>query len=230
MSDKGAAKHRRVLRDNIQGITKPAIARVCQRAGVKRISALVYQEFRGVMKAYMEDLLHSVITITEHDRRRTVKDTDLEAALQIKGLYLGAGANPNTNKTFDTCKSRPRGGAKSKDEAEGDADGGNTKKAHRFRPGTVALRDIRYQQKNSDCFALPKANFDRLTREIGQDFAVDLRFSGDFMELFQLVIEDYLVKLVGKANLCALHAQRQTIMPADVQLARAISGETLYGC
>lgn len=218
MSGKGGAKkHRKILRDNIQGITKPAIARVAQRAGVKRISALVYEEFRGVMKIYMEDLLRDIITITEHDRRRTVKDTDLEAALQIRGQYLGAGANPNTSKTFDTCKSRPRGKGK-----KADAEEGGEKKAHRFRPGTVALRDIRYQQKHSDCFALPKANFDRLTREIGQDFHDELRFSGDFMELFQLVVENYLVELMNAANLCAIHADRQTIMPKDIQLARRI--------
>lgn len=217
----GAQKHRRILRDNIQGITRPAITRVCRRAGVKRIGGTVYEEIRGVMKAYMEDALRSIIAITEHDRRLTVKASDLEAALQIQGIYLGAGVNPNTNNTFDTCKSRPRG--KSGKAAEGEeAAKPTTKKPHRFRPGTVAVRDIKYQQSHSDCLALPKANFSRLTREIAQDFHLGLRFSGDFMELFQMVVESHLIELVEAANLCAIHANRQTIKPADVQLARRI--------
>uniref|UniRef100_A0A453LKQ6 Histone H4 n=1 Tax=Aegilops tauschii subsp. strangulata TaxID=200361 RepID=A0A453LKQ6_AEGTS len=43
----GAKRHRKVLRDNIQGITKPAIRRLARRGGVKRISGLIYEETRG---------------------------------------------------------------------------------------------------------------------------------------------------------------------------------------
>lgn len=46
----GAKRHRKVLRDNIQGITKPAIRRLARRGGVKRISGLIYEETRGVLK------------------------------------------------------------------------------------------------------------------------------------------------------------------------------------
>ena len=45
----GAKRHRKVLRDNIQGITKPAIRRLARRGGVKRISGLIYEETRGVL-------------------------------------------------------------------------------------------------------------------------------------------------------------------------------------
>ena len=45
----GAKRHRKVLRDNIQGITKPAIRRLARRGGVKRISGLIYEETRGML-------------------------------------------------------------------------------------------------------------------------------------------------------------------------------------
>ena len=48
----GAKRHRKVLRDNIQGITKPAIRRLARRGGVKRISGLIYEETRGVLKVF----------------------------------------------------------------------------------------------------------------------------------------------------------------------------------
>ena len=211
-------KHRRVLRDSIQGITAPAIARLCQTAGIKRISKLVYEEVRGVMKLYVENTLKNALVFCEHSRRKTLQEGDLDAALQVIGKYLGAGINPNTNKTFSTKKSRSKG---KKDNLEHS----DTKKVHRFKPGTVALRDIRFQQKNSEHFCIPKVNFSRLVREVSQDYIVDMRFSKNFMELFQLVVEDYLVGLMGMANLCAIHAGRQTIFPKDLQLARIINGE-----
>jgi len=218
---KGEKKHRLIIRDSIQGITAPAIARICQTAGIKRISGLVYEEVRGVMKVFVEDTLRNALVFCEHSRRRTLQEGDLDAALQVSGKYLGAGINPNTEKTFSTKKSRSRSNKKEKVE------GSEPKTTHRFKPGTVALRDIRYQQKHSENFSIPKVNFRRLAREASQDYIDDIRFSKNFMELFQLVVEDYLVNLMDMANLCAIHAGRQTVFPKDIQLARRIRVERL---
>jgi len=219
---KGEKKHRLIIRDSIQGITAPAIARICQTAGIKRISGLVYEEVRGVMKVFVEDTLRNALVFCEHSRRRTLQEGDLDAALQVSGKYLGAGINPNTEKTFSTKKSRSRGNKKEKIE---DSESKKPKTTHRFKPGTVALRDIRYQQKHSENFSIPKVNFRRLAREVSQDYIDDIRFSKNFMELFQLVVEDYLVNIMDMANLCAIHAGRQTVFPKDIQLARRIKGE-----
>ena len=62
----GAKRHRKILRDNIQGITKPAIRRLARRGGVKRISGLIYQETRGVLKAFLESVIRDAVTYTEH--------------------------------------------------------------------------------------------------------------------------------------------------------------------
>jgi len=120
---------------------------------------------------------------------------------------------------------------------------GGVKKPHRYRPGTVALREIRRYQKSTELL-IRKLPFQRLVREIAQDFKTDLRFQSAAIgalqvnllkrkhylrcltaTLFQEASEAYLVGLFEDTNLCAIHAKRVTIMPKDIQLARRIRGE-----
>lgn len=101
---------------------------------------------------------------------------------------------------------------------------GGVKKPHRYRPGTVALREIRKYQKSTDLL-IRKAPFQRLVREIAQDFKSDLRFQSTAVLALQEASEAYLVGLFEDTNLCAIHAKRVTIMPKDIQLARRIRGE-----
>ena len=84
----GAKRHRRVLRDNIQGITKPAIRRLCRRGGVKRISGLIYEETRGVLKTFMEEVIRDAVAYTEHARRKTVTAMDVVYALKRNNRTL----------------------------------------------------------------------------------------------------------------------------------------------
>mmetsp|Transcript_5711 Transcript_5711/g.9372 ORF Transcript_5711/g.9372 Transcript_5711/m.9372 type:complete len:133 (-) Transcript_5711:237-635(-) len=98
------------------------------------------------------------------------------------------------------------------------------KKPRRYRPGTVALREIRRYQKSTDLL-IRKLPFQRLVREIAQDFKSDLRFQGSAVLALQEAAEAYLVGLFEDTNLCAIHAKRVTIMPKDIQLARRIRGE-----
>ena len=102
--------------------------------------------------------------------------------------------------------------------------GGGVKKPHRFRPGTVALREIRKYQKTTELL-IRKLPFQRVVREIAQDFKTDLRFQGTAMLALQEAAEAYLVGLFEDTNLCAIHAKRVTIMPKDIQLARRLRGE-----
>jgi histone H4 len=88
------ARHRKVLRDNIQGVTKPAIRRLCRRGGVKRISGLIYEETRGVLKVFLENVVRDATTYTEHSRRKTVSTLDVVLALKKQGRTLyGAEGN-----------------------------------------------------------------------------------------------------------------------------------------
>ena len=98
------------------------------------------------------------------------------------------------------------------------------KKPHRYRPGTVALREIRKFQKSTELL-IRKLPFQRLVREIATDYKSDLRFQSQAVLALQEASEAYLVGLFEDTNLCAIHAKRVTIMPKDIQLARRIRGE-----
>ena len=100
------------------------------------------------------------------------------------------------------------------------------KRVHRFRPGTVALREIRKFQKSTDLL-IRKLPFQRLVREIAQEYKSDLRFQSNAVLALQEAAEAYMVGLFEDTNLCAIHAKRVTIMPKDIQLARRIRGERL---
>ena len=79
-----------MLRDNIQGITKPAIRRLARRGGVKRISGLIYiyEETRGVLKVFLENVIRDAVTYTEHAKRKTVTAMDVVYALKRQGHTL----------------------------------------------------------------------------------------------------------------------------------------------
>ena len=385
----GAKRHRNVLRDNIQGITKPAIRRLCRRGGVKRISGLIYEESRGVLKVFLEGVIRDAVTYTEYRRAKTVTAMDVVYALKRQGKTLygfgglragGVSSSPIsvTNIKFDTnntllsngyhfdvnveclqnvndivwkvsytdgsseqklLETTPEqvtagvhtirldttapsfsdvetrllqaggresgaimisgmkngkefvrvgyfvanayndpellanppkqllfeklhshvmntpitttfdidwgleGGARTKQTARKSSGGkaprkqvatkaarksapatGGVKKPHRYRPGTLALREIRRYQKSTDLL-IRKLPFQRLVREIAQDFKTDLRFQASAVLALQESAEAYLVGLYEDTNLCAIHAKRVTIMPKDIQLARRIRGE-----
>ncbi|KAK2544223.1 hypothetical protein Q9966_002224 [Columba livia] len=276
----GAKRHRKVLRDNIQGITKPAIRRLARRGGVKRISGLIYEETRGVLKVFLENVIRDAVTYTEHAKRKTVTAMDVVYALKRQGrtlygavglsglavrpcmllqcfaassIFLALGpsgrqaachsgsfwglnrcqvAKPLFKKmarTKQTARKSTGGKAPRKQLAtkaarkSAPATGG-VKKPHRYRPGTVALREIRRYQKSTELL-IRKLPFQRLVREIAQDFKTDLRFQSSAVMALQEASEAYLVGLFEDTNLCAIHAKRVTIMPKDIQLARRIRGE-----
>jgi histone H3 len=101
---------------------------------------------------------------------------------------------------------------------------GGVKKPHRYKPGTVALREIRRYQKSTELL-IRKLPFQRLVREIAQDFKSDLRFQSSAIGALQESVESYLVSLFEDTNLCAIHAKRVTIQSKDIQLARRLRGE-----
>jgi len=98
------------------------------------------------------------------------------------------------------------------------------KKPHRFKPGTVALREIRKYQKSTDLL-IRKLPFQRLVREIAHEFKQELRFQSSAVLALQEAAEAYLVSLFEDTNLCAIHAKRVTIMTRDLQLAKRIRGD-----
>ena len=120
------------------------------------------------------------------------------------------------------CKSNRKAPKKQQD---GKVPGGEkTQKApgkKRYRPGTVALREIKKIQKGTNLL-LRKLPFQRLVREIVQEQGHDLKFQSVAMEVLQEATEAHMIGIFEDANLCAIHAKRVTIMPRDIKLARRI--------
>ncbi|KAG7096853.1 hypothetical protein E1B28_004261 [Marasmius oreades] len=123
------------------------------------------------------------------------------------------------------------GGKAPRRQSDANANAPPTRK-HRFRPGTVALREIRKYQKSTDLL-IRKLPFSRLVREIAGDMTTDmnenydtggLRWTSSALQALQEATEAFLVHLFEDANLCAIHAKRVTIMQRDIQLARRIRG------
>ena len=88
----------------------------------------------------------------------------------------------------------------------------------------MALKEIRRYQRSTELL-IRKLPFQRLVREIAQDFKTDMRFQGSAILALQEAAEAYLAALFADSNLAAIHAKRVTIMPKDIQLARRIRGE-----
>ena len=101
---------------------------------------------------------------------------------------------------------------------------GGVKKPQRYRPGTVALREIRKYQKYVDLL-IPMVSFQRLVREIIQDTCRDRnidmkRIQSTALLALQEASEHYLVELFQNSQLAAIHANRVTVLPRDIQLVR----------
>ena len=102
------------------------------------------------------------------------------------------------------------------------------RRPHRYKPGTIALREIRRYQQSTDLLLL-KLPFARLVREISQyllppSVGAELRWQSQAIQALQEASEAFLVHLFEDTNLCAIHAKRVTIMQKDIQLARRLRG------
>ena len=104
------------------------------------------------------------------------------------------------------------------------ADDSRKKGKNRFRPGHLALNEIRHYQKKVNLL-IRKLPFQRLVREIAQQFSMTLRSRSSTITALQEASDAYLIHLFEDTNLCTIHAKHVTIMPKDIQLARCIRGE-----
>ena len=143
-------------------------------------------------------------------------------------------------RTAGTCAARQRGRLLTRKQNKAAKPAG-VKKPHRYRPGTVALREIRRYQKSTELL-LPKSSFQRLLREVTIDTADQLKKMGlttkdpprmtvATVECLQTASEAIISKTLGDANLCAIHAKRVTVQKKDLELVlRLIQEPSLHGC
>lgn len=201
--------------DVIYGITNEALKRLGFKAGVKTMSTLMYEELRGVLKVYIEDLLKPTVLMAAHARRKTIGEEDVKQALisQQKRVYsTGQESQQKRCPPYESGASRVN---------NADLKRARPKKA----PGTVALSAIRFHQKQAGCYIIARAAFDRVAREAAQYFVRDIRFTEQGMALLQEITENHIVGLLEDAQIAAIHAKRQTVMPKDLQIVRRFRGE-----
>ena len=122
------------------------------------------------------------------------------------------------SKAKASASKKGRSASKSKGRKKAD------RKKPRFRPGTVALREIKRYQKTTDML-IPKAPFQRLVRNICGGIDNELRFQANALLALQEAAEAYVVGVLEDAGVCAIHAKRVTVMKADMQLARRLRGD-----
>ena len=211
----GRMRHRRILRDNIQGITKPAIRRLLARAGIKSMSGLVYEEFRGIMKLTLEKIISSAIILTEQRKAKTVTYNDYKEAADMIGIHTLSSKNYPKQ-----CNKRKR---KKHVETDTDSDVFYSATENDVQSGGNK-KMIRKMQK-TNCLIFPESTMIRLIKEISNDYNYDIRHSKTGLVFVHALIEEMLTKLAMDANLCAQHAGRLTVQPRDFNLARRIRGD-----
>ncbi|KAK2867565.1 hypothetical protein Q8A67_025682 [Cirrhinus molitorella] len=186
----GAKRHRKVLRDNIQGITKPAIRRLARRGGVKRISGLIYEETRGVLKVFLENVIRDAVTYTEHAKRKTVTAMDVVYALKRQGRTLyGFGADMP-----EPVKSAPKKGSK---KAVTKTAGKGGKKRKRSRKESYAI----YVYK--------------VMKQVHPDTGI----SSKAMGIMNSFVNDIFERIAGEASRLAHYNKRSTITSREIQTA-----------
>ena len=216
------------MSESIRYISNGAIKRLAQKAGVKRLSGLVYEETRGVLLIMLEEIIGKAIYITEFRKAKTLSGEDVREAIEIAGDDIAIREFNKTKTTYRNDSGNTKRTTNSKVVGKlpttQKVRSTQSPKQRRFKPGTVALANIRYYQKNSyKGFIFPIATFDRLVREIALQYKESIRLSEEAVRLVQYYIEDNLIEVFKDANIAAIHARRQTVQPKDIQIVRRIS-------
>lgn len=192
---------RKVYRDSIHRITNAQILRLARRAGVKRISSLMYDEIRGLLKVLVEKIIVNAYFVMTHGRRKTLNVTDLQVAIDaanIQGLTSRMMVNQNVS-NLKTCKAFK-----------------TTSKQKFANPKW--LKEVKHYQSNT-CLLLAVGPFKALVTEILREQAnVGYRVPENVSKLLQAMVEAYLVTKLQESQMAAIHAKRETVKPKNLQL------------
>ena len=201
-------------------ITQPALHRIIYRSGVPRVQKDCFDELRNELDNLSAEILVKMLVFTKNNERKTVKVEDLESSLRILGIDLVAGRTTGsklTTKELKSCVSvRKTSHRSKKPKSEG---------SKRAKPGTLAKREILFQQKHGGCLAIPNTNFSNRIRRMVVDnklSSISVRFSEDVLGLFQLTIETYLIRLTKAAYEITKASGRTTIASQDFKTVKKI--------
>ncbi len=182
----------------------------------------------GVLEYIVAEILELASNAARDEKRVQITpqhitlaiSNDEEISLLLKsGIVLNGGVMPNIHSVLLPAKSK--NGVKIVNKSKRKPQEGD-KKSHRFRPGTVALREIRKYQKSTNLL-MRRQPFMRLVRELTQDLSShNIRFQKVALAVLQAWAEGYLITAFEEANLAAIHSKRVTVMPRDLSLVMKI--------
>ena len=227
-SDKSGEKS--VSRQEKAGVTfPPAITEKFLRDGNKMmITKKAPLALSCALEALCEEIfddavvysdLNKKIRLTIRDMELGVKNTDANEVFKKFNLkFLGGGYVPFIHPTLTVKKTQKRKKTVSKSAAP---------KTHRFKPGTVALRDIRKLQKVFNHVILAKSPFEKLVRTLVKNKGQDVKMSKQVFSIIQYYLESYIVGILHRSNLAAVHAGRVKLLPDDIDFILAIENQTL---
>ena len=182
----------------------------------------------AVLEYLCREILDPACSIANDYKRKRISVRDLQ--LSVKGdpeldylfnnlhiSFLGGGVVPYIHPILLNKKGKKKKKTQTTKEE-------NTNKKHRFRPGTVALREIRKNQKNSDSLTFAKQPFERLVRSIVMKYNPEMKISKDVFIILQYFIEQYIIDVVKNAGDAAIHANRVKILPCDISFVCKCKG------
>ena len=205
----------------------------------QRVGAAGPVYLAAVLEYLTAEILELAGNAARDNDKRTIKpyhfllamsnDFELETMFDNLGIVLtGIPVRPGVDKALLFTKAEKDKRAAERGKKRIGKARKNNKGGYYKVPGAKALQDIKKVQKMTNTI-LPKASFGRLIREIAQAYKTDLRFNVEAMNILQRGVEDYMLKLYRIANKLAIHADRRTVQPKDLILARDVSDPARSG-
>lgn len=176
-------------------VPRTAIARLAHRAGALQISSLVPAEVFGIGTKFLEGVVSAAQTVTRYRNRKTVSAEDVLQALAARGQKL---YSTGEERTMKRCKIFPGALGSRRTRAE---------------------RRIRFEQKQSECYTISRAAFQRMLRTVATRMD-RLRWNADAAALVHVAMESHLIQHLRSAVMMASHVGRATVLPKDLQVSR----------
>ena len=107
-----------------------------------------------------------------------------------------------------------------------------TNKKYKFRPGTIAIKDIRKFQKLSDILLFPKSSFEKFVRQLfkenntANNMADKIKISKEVFIILQYYVEQFIIKILYNSNFLAIHSGRIKIISTDIAFVSYLLNET----
>lgn len=183
------------------------------------------------LAAVLEYLTYEILDISneicKENKRVRINIRDMEVAIrsdnEINNLFiklninlLGGGVIPFIHSSLIT---KPKKKLKQSE---------NKKNNRRFHSGTVAIRNIKKQQKFSDTLIFAKLSFEHFVRHIFKENSCDnnIKIGKDVFITLQHFIEQYIINILKNANFLAIHAGRIKLIPVDIGLISYLNNKS----